>query len=283
MYTQVEKPKENKNRAVARFVAQKNNTSQGIGFVDNRPDTIAQRKLQEMANNSPQSKQDGQLSNVIQMATSVDYSSQTVKYSTGPYSGLKNASVGKKMTATLDPGDPIKGSTPQLGGNEQELYDTLNASYGNQYVRGHLLNDNVGGLGVAENLFPLTDSANHAHLEQSETMVKALLVNDKTVEYEAKASQDSVGADFRLYPKSKLAWEISTGGQNLASWSIPIEPDVGTWGLNKELENKGFGSSGAGIAPSRNEKNWITTGIKAGYFEKHTGKKIAESDLDHYW
>lgn len=57
MYEQVEKSKENtasadwrKSRSVANSVAQKkSNIKQGFGFVDNRPKTIVQRKLQEMA------------------------------------------------------------------------------------------------------------------------------------------------------------------------------------------------------------------------------------------
>ncbi len=54
MYEQVEKPKENKSQAVANSVAQKkSNARQGFGFVDNRPEAAAQRKLQEMVNNSP--------------------------------------------------------------------------------------------------------------------------------------------------------------------------------------------------------------------------------------
>ena len=52
MYTQVEKTKENKSRGVANLVAQKKRTErQGFGFVDNRPEVIAQRKLQAMVNN----------------------------------------------------------------------------------------------------------------------------------------------------------------------------------------------------------------------------------------
>ncbi len=55
MYAQVEKTKENKSRAVANSVGQKKSSvKQGIGFVDNRLETIAQRKLQKIANNSPQ-------------------------------------------------------------------------------------------------------------------------------------------------------------------------------------------------------------------------------------
>jgi|GEM_PF-7066419 len=53
MYTQAEKPKENKSRAVASSVGQKNDTmTQNVGFVDNRAEAVAQRKLQEMANNN---------------------------------------------------------------------------------------------------------------------------------------------------------------------------------------------------------------------------------------
>lgn len=56
MYAQVEKPKENsfptnrqESRADANFVAQKkDNAKQSFGFVDNRPETVTQRKLQEM-------------------------------------------------------------------------------------------------------------------------------------------------------------------------------------------------------------------------------------------
>ncbi|MEH6348319.1 MAG: hypothetical protein V7785_24695 [Bermanella sp.] len=58
MYAQVEKPKENKSRAVANSVGQKRSSvKQGFGFVDNRPEAIAQRKRQELAHNSSQVKQ----------------------------------------------------------------------------------------------------------------------------------------------------------------------------------------------------------------------------------
>ncbi|KAF7765044.1 hypothetical protein PCIT_b1178 [Pseudoalteromonas citrea] len=45
MYEQVEKPKENKSRAIANSVAQKKSNVMQI-FVDNRPEAVAQRKLQ---------------------------------------------------------------------------------------------------------------------------------------------------------------------------------------------------------------------------------------------
>lgn len=49
MYAQVDKAKENKSKAVANPIAQKkNDLKQGFGFVDNRPESIAQRKMQNL-------------------------------------------------------------------------------------------------------------------------------------------------------------------------------------------------------------------------------------------
>ncbi|MDR7665829.1 DUF4157 domain-containing protein [Methanosarcina sp. Z-7115] len=57
-YAQVEKLKENKSRAVANDVAKKtSNGKQSFRFVDDRPKAIAQRRLQEVANNSHQEEQ----------------------------------------------------------------------------------------------------------------------------------------------------------------------------------------------------------------------------------
>lgn len=49
MYTQVKKPKQNKSRVVAQ---KKSTEKQGCGFVDNRAEAVAQRKLQNLKNNS---------------------------------------------------------------------------------------------------------------------------------------------------------------------------------------------------------------------------------------
>lgn len=75
MYSQENKSNENKSRAIANSVAQKkSNGRQGFGFVDNRPEAIAQRKLQEMANNSPRISQ---LKTYQQMAIDSPQTKQT--------------------------------------------------------------------------------------------------------------------------------------------------------------------------------------------------------------
>lgn len=55
MYAQIEKSKVNKSRAVADSVAQKKSRVKlGLGFVDNRIESIVQRKLQKFADNNQQ-------------------------------------------------------------------------------------------------------------------------------------------------------------------------------------------------------------------------------------
>lgn len=54
MYEQIEKPKDSKSRAVASSTAQRqDNRTQGFSFVDNRPESVAQKKTQAIPRNSP--------------------------------------------------------------------------------------------------------------------------------------------------------------------------------------------------------------------------------------
>ena len=58
MYKQVEKLQENKNQSAAHAVSQKQSDREStFQLIDYRPEAVAQRKLQEMASNSPQVQQ----------------------------------------------------------------------------------------------------------------------------------------------------------------------------------------------------------------------------------
>jgi len=62
MNTYADKTQENKSQSAANTVYQKKSGGEAtFQFVDNRPEAIAQRKLQEMANNNPQAKKAAQL------------------------------------------------------------------------------------------------------------------------------------------------------------------------------------------------------------------------------
>ena len=58
MNTHADKSQENKSQSVANAVSQKSSSGEStFQFLDNRPEAVAQRKLQEMANNSIQAMQ----------------------------------------------------------------------------------------------------------------------------------------------------------------------------------------------------------------------------------
>jgi hypothetical protein len=62
MNTHTDKTQRNKSQSVAGESAQKQSSGEPtLGFIDNRPEAVQMRKLQEMANNSPQAKRTPQL------------------------------------------------------------------------------------------------------------------------------------------------------------------------------------------------------------------------------
>jgi hypothetical protein len=92
--------------------------------------------------------------------------------------GVNGAGFAKSMEVTVlakkQPGWQ-RGTAPTQA--KQVTYDVLNlrrqsggASF---YIRGHLLNDNLGGLGQWENMTPLSREGNHQHEAQVESFVKA--------------------------------------------------------------------------------------------------------------
>lgn len=62
MYGQVDKPQKNKSQSAPNAISQNHRSNEStFQFVDNRPEAVAQIKLQEIANNSPKAKQMSQL------------------------------------------------------------------------------------------------------------------------------------------------------------------------------------------------------------------------------
>ncbi len=134
MYEQVENPKENKSRAVANSVAQKkSNGKQGFGFVDNRHESITQRKLQEMANRS-------QVNQVVQLQPSNFYRSYNLPMYQDKFDGFK----GERSGLIAKPLNALK---------------SKNIINSRKFIGGHLLKAEFGGEDVRDNVVPWTDSA----------------------------------------------------------------------------------------------------------------------------
>ncbi|MES2554638.1 MAG: hypothetical protein V4604_00730 [Bacteroidota bacterium] len=118
---------------------------------------------------------------------------QLKKWSTGKLDGkqtnvtwktgtLGGDTVGVEMEATLLGPDHPQG-TPPKSGAQKKLMNQLPTDPKNdnedKYIRGHLLNDNLGGLGEPENMFPITANANKAHEKVIESKVKQWVNEDK--------------------------------------------------------------------------------------------------------
>ncbi|MEB3279642.1 MAG: DUF4157 domain-containing protein [Lyngbya sp.] len=104
--------------------------------------------------------------------------------------------VGKVMEAQqLGPNHPQGG--PPSGSNLKEIMKDLDTdpklSNENKYIKGHLLNDNLGGPGDDNNLYPITAAANKMHENKVESTVKKWVNNEGYwVYYKVKVDQKNV-------------------------------------------------------------------------------------------
>jgi hypothetical protein len=92
--------------------------------------------------------------------------------------GKHTTIVGKKMEALLDPADPVRGESANINADQTPMMDALRKHYvinGGDLVKGHLLNDNLGGKALNNNLFPITRAANKQHLMTTENYAKTQL------------------------------------------------------------------------------------------------------------
>lgn len=109
---------------------------------------------------------------VIQRKSEVNYKVQTVGYKDAK-GNTHRETVGKVADAWIDMTDPITGTSPDSGQQQKAMYARLRSVYFQGFIRGHLLNDNLGGVGEVYNLFPITSSANSEHKVTAEGKLKA--------------------------------------------------------------------------------------------------------------
>lgn len=123
-----------------------------------------------------------QMRTVIQYGDLQDF---TFKWANGQEDG----EVATSMHAELDPADPKTGS--DTGGSDafDDLMKALEAHTNTTWVRGHLLNHDLGGLAIYNNLFPITTAANSAHYHEVEKNVKHWIGEGCEVEYNVDAKQ----------------------------------------------------------------------------------------------
>jgi len=108
--------------------------------------------------------------------------------------------VGISMTVDwLSEKDTAGGTTPESGVHDKLmglLVTDPSQKSPDKYIRGHLLNEHLGGRGNAENMFPITGNANSQHLHSTETKVKSWMKKtDRWTFYEVKVKNISYKLD----------------------------------------------------------------------------------------
>jgi len=126
-----------------------------------------------------------------------------IQYQSGTLAGTGNT-VGTAMTADpLGPDHPA-GQEP-AGANVWSALLATDPGETNdrKYIRGHLLNHQVGGSGAAQNLFPITASANDAHESQIESRIKTWVNTErKWVYYRVRVTNMVVDVNPRRLPRN---------------------------------------------------------------------------------
>jgi len=129
--------------------------------------TVAASQWGDTYNHVQKSKECKSSENVMQRETKITHTEGTLKFNDTDYT------VGKKMEATLDPLDPVRGTAtgPQWKWMRQVRHSYQDANV----VRGHLLNHDLGGFSIPANLYPISTQANVKHSSDVEQPVKKML------------------------------------------------------------------------------------------------------------
>jgi|GEM_PF-2051153 len=173
-----------------------------IAFIDNRKERIVPQTIQAMVDSSPRVTQMRQLHNELekgnasaaspaQLATNIRHNTENYSYMPQGVDAVRaNETVGNRMRATLDPEDIVTGSS--TGAPQANFIKAIRATFPrDSMIRGHLLNHDLGGFGVHENLFPITAKANSRHLHHVEKYVKNAL-------YDANQHADRKGVYYEV-------------------------------------------------------------------------------------
>lgn len=170
----------------------------------------------------------------VQLATTIEYGPLTdFAFNYGKNKSV-TGKVGTLMSAHLDPKKPEIGTDTSGSNAFNSLFDQLQSRTNSTWVRGHLLNHDLGGVAHYNNLFPLTTAANGEHYQEVEKQVKHWIGKKYEVDYQVKAEQiDTDGrGKFVCYAKP------TTGGEtdnivHKTIYSMPYKVDS-----TREYDNK---------------------------------------------
>lgn len=168
---------------------------------DKRKESVAQAKMIDLMNNSTCNKYPAYLQGSTTILSPEKNRQQAQEFHTsspppiqrktiiehkGRNWGRPNAAdiiVGHRMRAKLDNDHPVQGSEPPRNSDMGGVRNQIRRNNGEvPMVLGHLLNHDLGGLGINTNLIPITWRANGQHYRLVESRVKHALYGNHQIQ-----------------------------------------------------------------------------------------------------
>jgi|GEM_PF-3891926 len=176
----------------------------------------------------------------------------------------KSTAVGLSMKAWLDPDYPVQGEeanlntaqTPMMRAIKEKYHDSLTKDC--HLVKGHLLNANLGGKALNNNLFPITKTANGEHLRTAENTIKNKVWKDRQPTYYSVTVDGNPNIDNEEYSFDVTwgDWDMDSEGgiSNQKYISIPsdfsdLKTNGGAARVKAKMTNKKSSGSGLSLAP----------------------------------
>lgn len=188
-------------------------------FSDNRPSAGISIDDKRSNSNDP-----AQLVKITKGKSSIENIGQTFDYGNG-----NAVTVGKSMEAYLDPKSPIRGWSANLNKSQNGMMTAMRNYHnitGGDLVKGHLLNDNLGGTALGENLYPITRGANSSHLGYVENIAKNHAWKGKGLYYRLVVQGDpSIDATYSNFLTTIGEWDPSSN-QISSETNINVESDL---------------------------------------------------------
>lgn len=206
--------------------------------LEKEADVMGSKALQKMPDTSGIYQRQATTNSIVpsnqqtyQLATKITHTAGTVPF------GGQSYLVGKKMTALLDPEDVVTGSATTA--DNYDWMKGIRAYYpAAGVIRGHLLNHDLGGYGVPENLYPISSIANSKHSNEVEQNVKGALSNSasgtkKIIKYEVDVRE--AGRSDIPYEKAAFVcnWTDEDGNDHNKTIESNLTTDSGWGGKSK--------------------------------------------------
>ncbi len=225
-------------------------------FTDNRSEAVQLRRFQELTPNNPTSNQ------VTQLQSEIKYNTTAFDLEDG-----SSELVGQKMEASLESADALKGSGPG-DGVQSGLMGKLKQTGFKRMIRGHLLNGQCGGLGIATNLYPITAKANSLHKNHVENHIKDYIKKGNDVNYtvEVVNAQHKISAPGATF---KCTATHPTTGKVLLDEQVASDP-------KKTAKSSKFFPEG-GIANKTPSLSFPNSKVKSGWGEQGKGPNNSTS------